>query len=272
MGQADNETPVDNHGKKEPVKQPQRASETKKQAESQQTTQPAQHGQQASQTAPAADAGNGISIIDGEIEKAATGKAGLLWLSLKNGMLVQVKTEKIDQDMKAGSYIKLRGAKTKGKGDLFFYELLGLIELTPIEEGEVVAAEAAPATQEVKSGAMAPDAAQVADEMFGEKPQPQGEAVIEDLKKAGHVTTAANLPATVTKPGTIGKKRAMRLYSIASQNKKKTGFTEDNIKKVLAALYPAWTEHHLSDLEVGRYDWFEKLCTGEESWADYLPD
>ena len=104
--------------------------------------------------------------------------------------------------------------------------------------------------------------------MFGEK-EPEGQAVIEDLKKNGQVTTAANLPAT-TKPGTIGKKRAQRLYSIANQNRKTTGFTEEKIKEVLAAL-PIPLEH-LSDLEVGMYEDLEKMCTGELDWTEYLKD
>jgi hypothetical protein len=235
---------------KPPVQQPTRASEKK--AEPQQTTQGASQGQQTE--------GKEVSGI---IETVKQDKHSQLWLSLKTGALICVPQDKIDTDMLAGNFIKVRGGQRK-KDNLEYFVLMGLVELSPVQDGEPEKA-----TQD-KNAPLAADAQVVADEIFG-KQEPQGEAVIEDLKNKGQVTTAANLPAT-TKPGTIGKKRAQRLYSIASQNKKTTGFTEENIKKILAALYPAWTEYHLSDLEVGKYEWMEKLCTGEENWADYLPD
>jgi hypothetical protein len=37
-------------------------------------------------------------------------------------------------------------------------------------------------------------------------------------------------------------------------------------------MYPDRAEQHLSDLEVGKYEWMEKLCTGEDKWEEYLPD
>jgi hypothetical protein len=83
------------------------------------------------------------------------------------------------------------------------------------------------------------------------------------------LTPASQLPTT-NKPGTIGNKRAKRLYAIAGQNKKATGFTDENIHKVLAAL-PNPLEH-LSDLEVSMYEQFEKFCTGESDWTELLKD
>lgn len=205
--------------------------------------------------------------VSGIIESSKQAKSGSWWLTVKGEPLVVAVDEKdVDPDMVAGNFIKFRAVgkaneklATQQNPTGAFWSLVGLIELSQVQEAEAV-----------KAQPLAEDASKVADEIFG-KQEPQGEAVIEDLKNKGQVTTAANLPAT-TKPGTIGKKRAQRLYSIASQNKKTTGFTEENIKKILAALYPAWTEYHLSDLEVGKYEWMEKLCTGEENWADYLPD
>ena len=257
MDQADNESEQHQQGnKKLPVQQPTRASEKK------QDTSNAPHTAQGQQPANAAK-----REVSGIIETSKKSKSGSWWLTVKGEPLVVAVDEKdVDPDMVAGNFIKFRAVgkaneklATQQNPTGAFWSLVGLIELSQVQEAEAV-----------KAQPLAEDASKVADEIFG-KQEPQGEAVIEDLKNKGQVTTAANLPAT-TKPGTIGKKRAQRLYSIASQNKKTTGFTEENIKKILAALYPAWTEYHLSDLEVGKYEWMEKLCTGEENWADYLPD
>ena len=256
MDQAENETPA-THGGKKQVTQPTRASEKKPDAQPQ--------GQQ--QTTQAA---TGEKEISGIIESAKQAKSGSLWIMVKGEPLaIAVDEKNIDVDMVSGNFIKLRGVnkhndklKTDQNPNGQFWSLVGLIELQKVQEGEVTQAE------EKK---LAPDAAKAADEIFGEKTDElKGEAVIEDLKKNGQVTTAANLPATTTKPGTIGRKKAQRLYAIANQNKKTTGFTEEKIKEVLAAL-PVPLEH-LSDLDTGMYEDFEKMCTGEMDWTDLLKD
>jgi phage recombination protein Bet len=273
MDQADNETGVSSAsvGKKPPVQQPQRASEKAAKEADTKTSAQAVSGNATTtgSTTGGTAAATNEKEISGIIESAKQAKSGSLWITVKGEPLIIAVDEKnIDGDMIAGNFIKFRAVRKwtdklksaqNEKGD--FWSCAALIELSPVQEGEVT---------KVEEKTLAPDAAAVADEMFGEK-QPEGQAVIEDLKKNGQVTTASNLPTT-TKPGTIGRRRAQRLYSIASQNKKTTGFTEENIKKVLAAMYPDRAEQHLSDLEVGKYEWMEKLCTGEESWADYLPD
>jgi hypothetical protein len=257
--------------RKPPVQQPQRASEKAAKEADTKTSAQAVSGNATTtgSTTGGTAAATNEKEISGIIESAKQAKSGSLWITVKGEPLIIAVDEKnIDGDMIAGNFIKFRAVRKwtdklksaqNEKGD--FWSCAALIELSPVQEGEVT---------KVEEKTLAPDAAAVADEMFGEK-QPEGQAVIEDLKKNGQVTTASNLPTT-TKPGTIGRRRAQRLYSIASQNKKTTGFTEENIKKVLAAMYPDRAEQHLSDLEVGKYEWMEKLCTGEESWADYLPD
>ena len=148
-----------------------------------------------------------------------------------------------------------------------FFTFLALIELSPVQDGTPAPTSTEPAKTEKK---MAPDMAAAAEELFGGK-EPAGKAAVQGLVDSGQVVPASQVPVT-TKPGTIGKKKAQRLYAIANQNVKTTGFTEENIKKILAALYPDRAEQHLSELENIKYEWFEKLCTGEEGWADYLPD
>ena len=231
--------------RKPPVTQPTRASEKKAAGQTQAAEKPAE------------------KEISGIIEKTNQAKSGTLWVTVKGEPLViAVDGDKIDGDMVAGNFIKFRGLNkhndklaTKENPQGQFWSLIGLIELSPVQEGETKA-----------EGKLAPDMAETANEMFGEK---KGNAAIEELKSNGSVTTASQLPA---KPGAIGKGRAQRLYAIAGQNAKKTGFTEENIKKVLAALYPGQAEYHLSELEKGKYEWFEKLCTGEEKWDEYLPE
>jgi hypothetical protein len=263
MGQADNEHGVtpESVDKKKPVQQPTRASEKKPEAQ--------QAGQQQTQQTTQAAEKPGEKEISGIIEGAKQSQAGSLWITVKGEPLAAVVDEKnIDGDMVVGNFIKFRGLlkwseklKTDKNPHGDFYSLVALIELSPVQEAEAT---------KVEDGKLAPDASAVADEMFGKEKAAvdpaAGNAAIEDLKKNGAVTTAANLPAA--KAGTIGKGRAQRLYAIATQNVKKTGFTEENIKKVLATMYPGLAEYHLSDLEKPKYEWFEKLCTGEEAWSD----
>jgi hypothetical protein len=140
-----------------------------------------------------------------------------------------------------------------------FWALIGLIELSQVQEAEAVD----------RNAPLAEDAQKVAEDIFGEKPK---NAAVEELKKNGQVTTASQLPeAAVKKPGTIGIKKAQRLYTLMSQNKKTNhGFTEEEAKKILTAL-PAPIEH-LRDLENGMYEQFEKWAVGEEDFNDFWKD
>jgi phage recombination protein Bet len=260
MDQAENEVPAQHGFKKPPVQQPTRASE-KKQEPPPAGQQPPQ-GQKPSAQSQSIIAGE--EELSGIIETVKEGKEGMIWLSLKNGVLTCVGEKHIDSDMKPGYFIKFRGVMQK-RDKLSFFTFLGLRELSQVLDGTPEPDK--PAAD--KSASLAPDASAVAEELFGSK-EPAGKAAVQGLVDSGQVTTAASLPAA--KAGSIGKGRAQRLYAIAGQNAKKTGFTEENIKKVLAALYPDRAEQHLSELEKGRYEWFEKLCTGEEPWADYLPE
>ncbi len=237
---------------KPPVTQPTRASEKKSDPQGQQQT---------------TQAATGEKEISGIIEKASQAKSGTLWITIKGEPLVVAVDEKnIDGDMVAGNFIKLRGLlkfsdklKTAQNEKGQFWFCLGLIELSPVQEGEVT---------KVDDGKMAPDASAVADEMFGEK-KPEGQAVIEDMKKNGQVTTAANLPeGGKKKPGTIGKGRRLRLLGICNTNKAaNNGFNYDEIKKILAAL-PTPVEH-IEHMDEGLYSQFEKWATGEEDFREF---
>lgn len=258
MDQADNEAPTPHSGKP-PVQQPQRASEVKKQQGAQLSNQ--------TQQSPAHDQKQKTETEDefsGVIESAKESKAkdGTLWVSGK-GLLVMVPAGKVDSDMKPGYFIKLRGVKKHSDKAGDYAILSSLIELSPVQEAEVVTGEV------VDDGKLSPEMDEWASGLIGD-PDQQGKDAVQGLVDSGKLTPASQLPTTTTKPGTIGSKRAKRLYAIAGQNRKATGFTEENIHKVLAAL-PKPLEH-LSDLEVGMYAEFEKLCAGESDWKDLLKD
>jgi hypothetical protein len=254
------------HQSKPQVSQPQRASEkaakeadTKTQAAS--TTTGSTIGGNAAATNP------GEKEISGIIESAKQAKSGTLWVTVKGEPLVVAVDEKnIDVDMVAGNFIKFRGLLKKndrlasqdnpqGK----FLSLIGLIELSKVQEGEVTKAD---------DGKLSSDASAVADELFG-KQEPQGQAAIEDLKKNGTVTTASQLPEGYTKkPGSIGWKKARRLDALCSQNKKtNNGFTHEDMKKILAELpVPAL---HVHDMEEGMYSVFEAWALGEKDFREF---
>ena len=242
--------------KKPPVNMPARASEKK-------ATQPAAQGQPLSQgQKTTADEFSGVI----ESAKAAKSNDGTIWLSGKN-LLVMVPADKVDSDMKPGYFIKCRGAKKHSEKAGDYIILTALIELSPVQDGtpEPSKTETSPA----KDAPLAPDLQQTADEIFGEKKKEAG--VIEGMVENGTLKKASDLPAT--KSGTIGKKRAQRLYTIASQNKaNNNGFNEAEMKKILQVMYPAWTEVHLSDMEVSFYEQFEKWAAGEEDWREYWKD
>ena len=254
---------------KEPVKQPQRASEkAAKEADTKtQTTQPSTGGGNSTTTSqPQTADKTGEKEISGIIESAKQAKSGTLWVTVKGEPLVVAVDEKnIDGDMVAGNFIKFRGLmkwtdklKTEQNPKGEFWSLIGLIELSKVQEAEPVK----------DDGKLAPDLASTADELFGKK-EPQGQAVIEDLKKNGTVTTASQLPEGYTKKaGSIGWKKARRLDALCSQNKKaNNNFTHDEMKKILAEMpVPAL---HVHDMEEGAYPQFEKWALGEEDWREF---
>ena len=116
-----------------------------------------------------------------------------------------------------------------------------------------------------KNAPLVEDAQKVAEQMFGDKP-PAGQAAVAEMVKSGDLKPASALPQTATKPGTIGKKRAQRIYTLCTQNKKVNGgLDEKQIKRILAQWEPAL--EHLSDLPVDDYQLFEQWSTGEADWT-----
>lgn len=245
-----NEQFEEREDRKPHVTQPSRASDKK--------PEPAQ------QTQAAASEKGKMVETSGVIENAKQGGNGMLWLTIKSHkLLVCVPADKIDGDMAAGAFIKFRGSIWNNPKIGDYWQLDGLIELQKVQEGEVV--------KDQPEKKLAPDAAAVADEMFGDKPQ--GQAAVAGMVENGTLKPASALPAQqteATKPGTVGLKRAKRLHTLISQNHKTTGFTEAECYKMLSALPNAL--QHMRDIEIDMYPTFERYATGEEDWKEFWKD
>ena len=237
--------------KKPPVQQGKAETVTQEQ-------KPQQGAPQGQQTASQAEE------ISGEIEKVSPGKGaqeGTLWLVV-NKKVICVPKELIDAEMVVGAKILLGVIELKG-GSIQKYQARSVEMLVPpVQEGEIVDAEFAdvepkgedPVLQEARDNGLRG--------LFEESaPKPQEPAKTE---------APARDTGEATKPGTIGVKRARRLYAIIGQNRKNTGFGETEMKHILAAL-PTPLEH-LRDLEIGLYGEFEKMATGESDWKQFLDD
>ena len=254
MGQADNEgtTPAEAM-RKAPVQQPQRASEKQAQKEAHtSSTASTQNSTKTGSTTGSNDANN--SELSGVIENAKEGKEGVWWLTLKSG-IVMVPADKVDADMKAGYFIKLRGAKKHSDkiGDYFI--LTGLMELSPVQD-----------ETPTEDKPLSPEMQEMADDLFGK--EKDGQAAVQGMVDSGQLKKASDLPPADKKPGTIGRKRAQRLYALINTNKASNyGLDEGELKKMLQSL-PIPIEH-LSDLEVGMMEQFEKYCTGAEDWHTF---
>lgn len=170
-----------------------------------------------------------------------------------------VPADKVDADMKKGYFIKFRGAKKHSDKIGDYHVLTGLVELSEIQEAEVTTEAQEKLNAEVE---------QVSNELFGPK---DGNKVVENMVQNGDLKPASSLPSNEKRPGTIGKKRAQRIYTLCTINKaKNNGLDEKIIKRILAQWEPAL--EHLSDLPVDDYETFEKWAAGEGDWMTTWAD
>lgn len=260
MEQADNDAHLPQG--KPPVQQPQRASEKGK------TAAPAAQKTESKPQAEQTTSGNasnlpaGQEIISGVIKSQRVTAQKALRLEVGEKIVV-VPEDQIDGDMTVGYFIRLRGEKRNAPNVGDFWVLRGLIELA--KEGEVLPPEGK------TEGKMDPENAALAEEIFGDKPK-EGTAAVQEMIDKGQVTTAANLPQdSGKKPGTIGKKRAIRLDALCNSHKdKNNGFNHDEMKRILSAM-PVPVEH-LADMETGMYEEFEAWATGTKDWREFWKD
>ena len=257
MGQADNEGGVTPASvTKPPVSMPKSVDEKKPAAAEQQ--KPAQAPPQAPTTStanPPAETAPATEKISGEILSVTPGKNGVLVLNVDKKVVV-VPGRLASKEMVQGAKILCTVVKVLVKDQKVLQAHTVEMITPPVIEGEIVEEQPRgvhdPKLDEYRNAGL--------DGLFGE-----------DISQPKPPTKTEPDPppasADAAKPGTIGVKRAKRLYTLISQNHKNTGFTEEECKKVMSAL-PVPIEH-LRDLELGMYSQFEKWALGEEDYQDF---
>ena len=241
MGQADNHHPGQpDH--KPPVSMPQSTKQTQQaKAEPVRQEQPKQD--------PATQAENAGPIkrqVTGTVEKVRLTDKGEMWLTV-DGTVVAIRKDKVPEKIEAGYRIIVDTIQKAFKDKSLFFETQEIVTLMApgdVEEGEIVSEEP------VVSAADAALAGELKG-MFDESPKAQPAE-----------------PQKTTVAGKIGTKRAQRLYTIVSQNHKNTGFTEAVLREMMKLWYHPI--EHLSDLDTGSYEQFEKWATGEEDFQPVL--
>lgn len=190
--------------------------------------------------------------ISGLIEKGADGKEGTRWLTVA-GKLVFIPTAGVEEGMKAGSFITVRAAKKHSAKAGDYWQATKVLKVEEMQEGELVA-------EKVQNLDPGPTTAAEVVEVSPE---------IKNLFESGEVKTASQLPPVEGKrEGTIGVKAAQRLYSLMTQNGKKTGLTEELFKEHILSKLPVPLEH-LRDLDLGMKGVIERLMTGEDDWQAF---
>jgi hypothetical protein len=207
--------------------------------------------------------------ISGEIEKVSPGKGaqeGTLWLVV-NKKVICVPANLIDAEMCVGAKILIMAVELKG-GEIKKYLAVSVeIVVPPAQEGEIIDAEVSEPETKHEPGTPDPVLEEARAAGLG--------GIFDDAPRKAASKENPGTPdraptGEATKPGTIGIKRAKRIYAIIGQNHKNTNFTEAELKRFLSAL-PAPLEH-LRDLEIGMYEQVEKWATGEEDFQDFWRD
>lgn len=192
--------------------------------------------------------GNGKERICGVIESIKTGQTGTLGIIVdKKSIVVPVKH--VTPEMKQGATINVHVQKSANDKfpEGFFYEVTEVLPNPP--------------QAEVRG-----DAHKVAEAESG--PGKDRDAPVEDLKDlfdSGAVKKGSEVKA----PSTIGLKGAQKLWALMTQNREKTGLTEAIVREKILAKLPIPLEH-LSDLETGMKEQFEKIMTGDVNWKELV--
>lgn len=273
MGQADNPAPEQTQSKP-PVQIPSKASDKKPETKQEppKTEAPAQQTQQSSPQQQ-----SGPVEIYGIIADAKIGKNQKdVWMELDKKLVVIGKDYATDGQrvfLVKGNKIKLHAVqghseKLKGGNNPTgeYWDTRKILELYEVDK---------PKTEDVEAGIAKEIAEAESEEILeGEVIPPESVPAdngLQGLFNDGKVTTAASLPeGSGKKPGSIGSRRAQRLYALMNQNKGKTGLTEDIVHKILANMTPALSS--LSDLPVDIHDQFEGVMKGEVDWKPWLEE
>lgn len=187
---------------------------------------------------------NGTIKISGTIESLKEGKEGAIWITLDKKLVV-IEGKYVDDTMKVGAVLAVKAQRRESKKiDGGFYAVVAILPDPPISDAQPSVAEP---VQELDS-----------------KPDGNSEE-LKGLFDSGAVKKASE----VLPPKTIGKGRAQRLWAIMTQNAKTTGLTEVIVREKILTKLPVPLEH-LSDLDFGMKDQFEKIMTGEIDWRDLV--
>lgn len=264
MEQADSEGVTPASISKPPVSMPKSTDEKKAPAQTQQRESKEADTKTQSATTGSTHGGNSAATepekISGQISDVRHGKGsqeGSIFLIVE-GKIVCIPKDLIDAEMVNGAKILVTAYRKENKNGATYLASAVEMCVPPAKEGEIIDAEFTDAPSAEQHNA---EMKAVGDEIFGAAPQ----------TAKNDAAPAQTAPAGETaKPGTIGVKRAKRLYAIISQNCKNSGFTEAELKRVMSAL-PVPIEH-LRDLELGMYETLEKYATGEEDYNAFWKD
>lgn len=235
-GQDDDEGQHHQRSNKPPVTQPTRTSDKP-------TAQP--EGHQKTQ-------GNGLETISGVMLSAKlNGKKTSMWIKVGEDLLV-AEGERIHEEMAEGNYLSVKVKEHHHDKVGKYFKIIEVLKCESVQDGTAE-------PQQESGGGLAAFEAESGTAAPAEKEDTLGDLFASGAVKKG----TADLPAH--DPAVIGIKRAQRLHVLITQNHKKTGFTEEQLKVIQGKI---GTElgidlTHLRDLPVAMYETLEKYCTGE---------
>jgi hypothetical protein len=190
--------------------------------------------------------------VEGTIESVKEGQGGTLWM-IVDKKTVAIPATKLVAGLVEGAAVAFKTSPKNMKSGEVYLLVEEVEKVTapsakqelPIQEGEIVTEEKQP---DVMDKAIADGSIPVGD-LFDKPTEKKAE---EDPSKKGK----------------IGVSRAQRLWTIRRTNEKTTGLTEKTVYEILGKL-PVPLQH-LSDLDKGMHEQFEKMMAGELDWKQFL--
>lgn len=188
-----------------------------------------------------AKAPNSYVLSQGTITARKDGKDGALWVIMRD-KIIAIPADKVSAyPFNVGDSMTFDAIEKKGKEKDFWllnevkdYKVNDDDPLPPMEDG--------PAKSKPK------------DEMDKAMASGQLEEPIGDLEE--------------TRTGKMGRSREVRLYTLMTQNKDKTGLTRDIVHEILNKMDPPVA--HLSDLDKSFFTSWERLMKGEDDWKTLI--
>jgi len=181
---------------------------------------------------------NIVEMSNAVIKSRKEGKEDTLWMTTSVGVVVVSATTAAKHPFSIGDAFSFKAVEKTGKEIKFFMvnEVTGYVHhfddpLPPMEDGPLP-----------------------------EKPKDSMDQAMEEG------AFDQNPTGTLEENSKVGKKREIRLYTLMTNNKAKTGLTREIVHEILDAMSPPVA--HLSDLNMDMYPVFVKIMTGEQDWRD----